>query len=344
MHRTTRIKITELNPHLMCVLCGGYFIDATTIIECLHSFCKMCIVRYLETSKYCPICDVQVHKTKPLLNIRSDKTLQDIVYKLVPGLFKNEMKRRRDFYAAHPSVDAANGSNEDRGEVADEDKRIITDDEIISLSIEFFNPRARIQTGAEEKSSKEEVNNKRYLQCPAAMTVMHLRKFLRSKMDIPCTFQVEVMYEDEPLKDYYTLMDIAYIYTWRRNGPLPLKYRVRPNCKKMKISHPQEGPNNNTARSESDSASDKASSPAAGVPSTSSPLPSPKPSANPNPNPSPSPGSSTPAPSSQAAHAPFPHVSNSVNGSSHACPPSRQYSFGTKVRKGSLNGSSTSSG
>ncbi|KAM3838467.1 uncharacterized protein ACN63O_022922, partial [Diretmus argenteus] len=113
MHRTTRIKITELNPHLMCVLCGGYFIDATTIIECLHSFCKMCIVRYLETSKYCPICDVQVHKTKPLLNIRSDKTLQDIVYKLVPGLFKNEMKRRRDFYAEHPSVDASNGSNED---------------------------------------------------------------------------------------------------------------------------------------------------------------------------------------------------------------------------------------
>lgn len=48
------------------------------------------------------------------------------------------MKRRRDFYAAHPSADAANGSNEDRGEVADEDKRIITDDEIISLSIEFF--------------------------------------------------------------------------------------------------------------------------------------------------------------------------------------------------------------
>lgn len=29
-------------------------------------------------------------------------------------------------------------------------------------------------------------------------------------------FQIEVMYEDESLKDYYTLMDIAYIYTWRR--------------------------------------------------------------------------------------------------------------------------------
>ncbi|ELW63671.1 Polycomb group RING finger protein 2 [Tupaia chinensis] len=95
MHRTTRIKITELNPHLMCALCGGNFIDATTTVECLHSFCKTCIARYLETNKYCPMCDVQVHKTRPLLSIRSDKTLRNIVYKLVPGLFKDEMKRRR---------------------------------------------------------------------------------------------------------------------------------------------------------------------------------------------------------------------------------------------------------
>ncbi|XP_066516545.1 polycomb complex protein BMI-1-A isoform X2 [Hoplias malabaricus] len=311
MHRTTRIKITELNPHLMCVLCGGYFIDATTIIECLHSFCKMCIVRYLETSKYCPICDVQVHKTKPLLNIRSDKTLQDIVYKLVPGLFKNEMKRRRDFYAEHPSVDTANGSNEDRGEVADEDKRIITDDEIISLSIEFFDPRPRQQSSTEDKPTKEEVNNKRYLQCPAAMTVMHLRKFLRSKMDIPCSFQIEVMYEDEPLKDYYTLMDIAYIYTWRRNGPLPLKYRVRPNCKKMKLAQVPD----TLPRSESDSSSEKGSSPA-GVPSTSSPLQSTR----------------------------FPHLSGSMNGSSSIPSAAPQFPFSGKARKPSLNGSSTSSG
>ena len=44
------------------------------------------------------------------------------------------------FYCVYVCVfnKATNGSNEDRGEVADEDKRIITDDEIISLSIEFF--------------------------------------------------------------------------------------------------------------------------------------------------------------------------------------------------------------
>lgn len=73
-------------------------------------------VRWLPTGSY-------------VLFFRSDKTLQDIVYKLVPGLFKgtspfvplppaltaqpvassepapslpDEMKRRRDFYAAYP--------------------------------------------------------------------------------------------------------------------------------------------------------------------------------------------------------------------------------------------------
>uniref|UniRef100_A0A8C5N084 BMI1 proto-onco, polycomb ring finger n=1 Tax=Leptobrachium leishanense TaxID=445787 RepID=A0A8C5N084_9ANUR len=328
MHRTTRIKITELNPHLMCVLCGGYFIDATTIIECLHSFCKTCIVRYLEASKYCPICDVQVHKTRPLLNIRADKTLQDIVYKLVPGLFKNEMKRRRDFYAAHPSVDASNGSNEDRGEVADEDKRIITDDEIISLSIEFFDQNKVDRKGNKEKDkAKEEANDKRYLRCPAAMTVMHLRKFLRSKMDIPNSFQVDVMYEEEPLKDYYTLMDIAYIYTWRRNGPLPLKYRVRPTCKRMKIAHlPADRLNHTSGDLESDSGSEKGGSPAGGLPSTSSCMPSP----------------STPV---QSPHPQFPHISSTINGTNSNPGTNHQNLFINRARKMSLNGSSaTSSG
>ncbi|XP_054032739.1 polycomb group RING finger protein 2 isoform X2 [Dryobates pubescens] len=276
MHRTTRIKITELNPHLMCALCGGYFIDATTIVECLHSFCKTCIVRYLETNKYCPMCDVQVHKTRPLLSIRSDKTLQDIVYKLVPGLFKDEMKRRRDFYAAYPMAEVPNGSNEDRGEVSEQAKGSLPEEEIVSLSIEFYEGSREEKKGAVENGDLEkEKNGVRFLRCPAAMTVMHLAKFLRNKMDVPSKYKVEVLYEDEPLKEYYTLMDIAYIYPWRRNGPLPLKYRVQPACKRLKLAPlpPSEGTNTSGA-SECESLSDKAHSPAT-LPATSSSLPSP---------------------------------------------------------------------
>ena len=31
------IKIRDLNPHVVCSLCAGYFVDATTITECLHT-------------------------------------------------------------------------------------------------------------------------------------------------------------------------------------------------------------------------------------------------------------------------------------------------------------------
>ncbi|NWV74399.1 PCGF2 protein, partial [Dasyornis broadbenti] len=287
MHRTTRIKITELNPHLMCALCGGYFIDATTIVECLHSFCKTCIVRYLETNKYCPMCDVQVHKTRPLLSIRSDKTLQDIVYKLVPGLFKDEMKRRREFYAAYPVTEVPNGSNEERGEVPEQDKGTLADDEIVSLSIEFHESSREDKKGPVENGDldRDKSHGLRFLRCPAAMTVMHLAKFLRNKMDVPSKYRVEVLYEDEPLKEYYTLMDIAYIYPWRRSGPLALKYRVQPACKRLKLcpALPSEGTNTSGA-SECESGSDKAQSPAgaAGAPA----LPSP---ASPGPGPGPGP-------------------------------------------------------
>lgn len=37
MHQVAKLQITNLNPHLICGLCRGYYIDATTIIECLHS-------------------------------------------------------------------------------------------------------------------------------------------------------------------------------------------------------------------------------------------------------------------------------------------------------------------
>jgi len=34
-----RCRIYDLNEHLLCALCSGYLVDATAIIECLHT-CK----------------------------------------------------------------------------------------------------------------------------------------------------------------------------------------------------------------------------------------------------------------------------------------------------------------
>ncbi|KAL1430088.1 hypothetical protein MTO96_015567 [Rhipicephalus appendiculatus] len=199
MQGAGRKKLVEINPHLTCVLCNGYFIDATTIIECLHSFCKTCIVKYLEKNKLCPVCDAQVHKTRPLLNIRSDQTLQDIVYKLVPGLFRNEMARRRQFYdSLSPSESSAKPtSSEGRGDVRNVERLIFNRDDMISVSLEYSARR-------------------RYLLCPGGFTVGHLKKFLRAKFGLSKNHEVDVMYMHDHLLDEYSLMDLAYIYSWRR--------------------------------------------------------------------------------------------------------------------------------
>ncbi|KAJ8025333.1 Polycomb complex protein BMI-1 [Holothuria leucospilota] len=272
MHRKTRLKLTDLNPLLTCSLCKGYLIDATTLTECLHSFCRSCLVRYLQTSKQCPKCDTLVHKTRPLHNASSsrlarspgnlgvDRALQNIVYKLVPGLFKDEMKKRRDFYTQNPQAGTSSNSSpgdlEARGEVGEEALVIYSDDEHMNLSLEYYLPYRRKLSEEKNGSSANEATkkrtngdlgdnddmvHKRYLRCPAAVCVKHIKKFIRNKFDLKPTYQIEITHidnEDDSLPDDYTLMDVAYIYTWRRNGPLPLVFRVFQEAnKKQKTGH-----------------------------------------------------------------------------------------------------------
>ncbi|CAG2103721.1 unnamed protein product [Medioppia subpectinata] len=247
-----RPRLSDINAELTCILCNGYFIDATTISECLHSFCKSCIVKYLLTNKCCPICETQVHGTKPLLSIRSDKILQDIVYKLIPDVFKNEMHRRRDYYTTN--TEAVPVSAEDRGEVVDHRMFYMANDKI-SLSLEYgygenqtpengYKASAGNTSSAEKHSLSESLgveaeSMKRYLLCPAGLSVLHLKKFIVKKYGLPTTYRVDVMYLEDILSDDITLMDVAYIYDWKRSDPMRLFYRIseRP-IKRLKTTHP----------------------------------------------------------------------------------------------------------
>uniref|UniRef100_A0A1E1XF27 RING-type domain-containing protein n=1 Tax=Amblyomma aureolatum TaxID=187763 RepID=A0A1E1XF27_9ACAR len=232
MQGAGRKKLVELNEHLTCVLCGGYFVDATTIIECLHSFCKTCIVKYLQVHKMCPVCDVQVHKTRPLQNIRSDPTLQDIVYKLVPGLYKNEMRRRRQYYASLAPSERASLpiSSEGRGDIQNVERLIFNYEDLISLTLEYsardILPLRPLLLGPPPPENQESPpGSRRYLLCPGGFTVGHLKKFLRAKFGLAKNHEVDVMYMHDHLVDDYTLIDLAYIYSWRRNAPMRLLYR-----------------------------------------------------------------------------------------------------------------------
>lgn len=225
-----RLDVTELNPHIQCQLCKGYLIDPVTVVECLHSFCKSCIIRHVETSKACPNCDIQIHKTKPLLSLRADKALQDIVYKVVPGLYRTEMQNRVKFYTRHPDAEPAN--SEDAGEVAD--SLFFSPEDDISMSIEYFD---NISSSSSDVSKKGKDNktpdsleadnpNRRFLQCPGSVTVNHLKKFIITKYGLDEKFVVDVIYRDDLLAEDNSLIDVAYSYNWRKTSPMRFYYRI----------------------------------------------------------------------------------------------------------------------
>ncbi|TWW55432.1 RING finger protein 3 [Takifugu flavidus] len=60
--------------------------------------CRSCLVKYLEENNTCPTCRIVIHQSHPLQYIGHDRTMQDIVYKLVPGLQEAEIKKQREFY------------------------------------------------------------------------------------------------------------------------------------------------------------------------------------------------------------------------------------------------------
>lgn len=212
MKETHRTLVKSLNPHLVCVLCAGYYIDPTTIVECLHSFCRSCIVKYLETSRFCPICDVQLHKTRPLLSIRRDKILERLVYKIVPGLHAKEMARR-----ALPNTEL-----------------YLSPDDLISLVLQYHvEDTASSQTvDVEQNETSNPMNqdlkdaHKKFLKCPAAVTVEHLKKFLILKYNLTDQHQVEIFHASENLSDDLSLIDIAYCFEWKQTSPMELCFQI----------------------------------------------------------------------------------------------------------------------
>ncbi|KAH9645192.1 hypothetical protein HF086_005737 [Spodoptera exigua] len=221
-----RTLLGEVNEHITCPLCRGYYIDATTIVECLHSFCRSCIIKHLRAKSYCPVCEMMINSAKP--NIKLDKALQDIVYKLVPGLFQKEMERRQQFYSSRPGP-AATATPEQRGE--DTERIIFSPEDVISFSLEYADATDTDSISSKSSDSNEPqpvpTTPRRFLQCPAVVNISHLKKFLSMKFDIDSTqFAIDILYKRVPLPDYYTLMDIAYIYNWKRNEPMRFFYQI----------------------------------------------------------------------------------------------------------------------
>lgn len=77
--------------------------------------------------------------------------------------------------------------------------------------------------------------HRRYLQCPAAVSMKHLKKFIRMKYGLRSDHRVDIIYAGECLKDDFCLMDVAYTFSWKRvsvlNGTRHTYRSVQPSKK-----------------------------------------------------------------------------------------------------------------
>ena len=113
------------------------------------------------------------------------------------------MRTRKEFYDKHPNQLPANP--EDRGEVIDQ--YIYSSDETICLSLEYASsPEEQNQDDDSEESSA-----RRFLRCPAAVTVGLLKRLVRGKYGLDSNHALDILYGDAFLCDEYSLGKIYSI-------------------------------------------------------------------------------------------------------------------------------------
>ncbi|KAK2143441.1 hypothetical protein LSH36_840g02019 [Paralvinella palmiformis] len=206
MEEPLKIRIRDVNPHIVCSLCAGYFIDATTITECLHTFCKSCIVKCLQNSKSCPQCNIKIHETQPLANLKPDRVMQDIIFKLIPGLYEDEERRKQEFFKS-------------RGMIKEKKKESVAP----ALTSVYDDPHGHYYITADEQLLP--MLPRKFIRCSVRTYIHHVVLLLRKKLQIPPNVEVEIFCEGQILDPAICLKQVWIMFWISKPSPMMLYYR-----------------------------------------------------------------------------------------------------------------------
>jgi len=164
-----------------------------------------------------------IHQSHPLQYISFDRTMQDIVYKLVPDLQENEGKREKEFYRSKGLVCPKDMlQNNDQGDV-----KKTPDEDLNAIDFHRYDEQVNIclECGAQQLLQLQ----RRFLRCSSQATVTHLKKFIALKVldSIDAYRDVDILCNDELLGKDHTLKFVL-LTRWRfKDPPLKLVYRQR---------------------------------------------------------------------------------------------------------------------
>eukprot|EP00096_Caligus_rogercresseyi_P006276 TRINITY_DN2260_c0_g1_i1.p1 TRINITY_DN2260_c0_g1~~TRINITY_DN2260_c0_g1_i1.p1 ORF type:complete len:161 (-),score=69.87 TRINITY_DN2260_c0_g1_i1:245-727(-) len=152
--------------------------------------------------------------------------MQDLVYKIVPNLEKDEYERERSFYAERglpcpkdqqqeegKKEDCPGEEEEATGDEASRDYHRF--DEQVSLLLECVAPQLRPL-------------KKKYIRVSSLATVTHLKKFIATKLlqSVDKYKDLDITCDDEPLYKDHTLK-FVYVTRWRTKEP-PMRLQFVP--------------------------------------------------------------------------------------------------------------------
>lgn len=98
---TITFETCAVHENLICTLCNGLYRDPMTISECLHTFCKTCIIFAFRDLGFvsCPKCNVALGPD-PFKAILFDRTVQELVDSLFPDLKEEDEREERVYWDA----------------------------------------------------------------------------------------------------------------------------------------------------------------------------------------------------------------------------------------------------
>ena len=212
-----RFQTRIVNEHLVCTLCMGYFNDACTIIECLHTFCRACIMRHFKEYSICPQCENDCGPN-PRDIVRTDRTLQSIVDKIFPQFVKPIAPAPAPALALTAEAEhrAASGAGAAGSGATGSGAAAEASPEEISFSLHEI----------EGSSRGHGKLDKPYLRTKALLTVAHLKKYLGRKTGLPAEVPIDIFCRDAPLENGLTLEQIVRTLWCDEDNDLVLYYRV----------------------------------------------------------------------------------------------------------------------
>ncbi|KHJ49012.1 zinc finger, C3HC4 type [Trichuris suis] len=235
------LPLRQIIPHLLCRICNGYLVDAISLLDCNHSFCRSCFLEYIKKKCNCPVCGNFLNKNKLETCFKNDWLLQSMVYKIIPALQMAEERDRKTVYeklrASSTNLQVliqrlvAAGRLDNQTELLPlTDKRfglslqVCTPNEPISLGFEFPIPEGYFKNGGGMKAHDVVVET--MLRTPEGMvpstqcffttfakaTISTFKKLLMIKYSLSPPSDIEIVYGGEILRDDYSLGDIVQIF------------------------------------------------------------------------------------------------------------------------------------